>query len=102
VASDGGQPMRELSEHTLKMLVFRDPTLKQAADRYRYCWVLLPDAVYELDLAVKKSLHHNYLEDTPEIAYLRANVELIGEEMDISEQILQDALNLEYRLYESP
>lgn len=92
--------MRELSDHTLKMLVFRDPTLRQVADRYRYCWTLLPDAVYELDMAVKRSLHNNYLEDTPEIAYLRANVELIGEEMDISERILRDALALEYQQHE--
>jgi hypothetical protein len=94
--------MRELSDQTIKMLVFRDPTLKQAADRYKYCWTLLPDAVYELDIAVKKSMRNNYLEDTPQIQFLRENVELITQEMDISEGILRDALSLEYQQFESP
>jgi len=94
--------MKELSEHTLKMLVFRDPTLRTTVDRYRYCWTLLPDAVYELDTAVKRSLHHNQLEETPEISYLRANVDLICDELDVTERILRDALQMEYQQHESP
>ena len=94
--------MRELSDHELKMLVFRDPTLKRAADSYRYCWTLLPDAVYELDLQIKRLGLNAEIEDNAEVKYLRANVQLISQELDISERFVLDALRQEHLQYESP
>ena len=59
--------MRELSDHTIMMLVFRDPQLKIAADRYKLCWALLPEAVRELDETVKRRGLNSDIEDDAEV-----------------------------------
>jgi hypothetical protein len=101
VASSKGQPMT-LSDHTLKMLLFRDPSLQSAVDRYRYCQGLLPEAVWELDRALKTYDLNQVLDDTAEIQYLQANVNLIWQELDVAEEILTNALRAEYLQFESP
>ena len=94
--------MRQISDHTIEMLAFRDPSLKPTAERYNICWLLLDDALYELDLAIKRIGLRRDSEDDPEIRYLRANIDLLEQERDISHRILLDALDLEYLQFGSP